>query len=212
MNAAVDHTDVAAASPPDSDEAWLLAYRETGDRELFARLVHRYERELYNFLRRYLGDAEMAEDAFQAAFLQVHLKCDQFEEGRRFRPWLYAIAVNQAIDAQRRAGRQRMLSLDRTAPRADGREQGGLADLLVSHETDPAAAFRDGENRRRLGGLIEQLPEHLRSALHLVYFQGMSYRDAAGALEVPVGTVKSRVFTAIQKLTEAWQAAEAPQE
>ena len=62
-----------------TDEQLLRRYRETGDRELFAKLVHRYERELFNYLSRYLGSAEMAEDVFQAAFLQVHLKCDQFK-------------------------------------------------------------------------------------------------------------------------------------
>ena len=76
-------------------------------------LVHRYERELYSYLRRYLGDAAMAEDAFQGTFLQIHLKCGQFEPGRKFRPWLYTIATNQAIDAQRRNKRHRMVSLDR---------------------------------------------------------------------------------------------------
>src|SRR3954452_24217163 len=88
-----------------SDEELLLGYRESGDAKLFAELVHRYERELYSYLRRYLSDAEMAEDAFQAALLQVHLKCQQFEPGRAVRPWLYTIAPNQAIDAQRRSRR-----------------------------------------------------------------------------------------------------------
>ena len=97
---------------PATDEHILIEYRQTGDRELFAQLVYRYERELYTYLRRYLGDAQMAEDAFQGAFLQVHLKCDQFQEGRRFRPWLYTIATNQAIDARRRNKRHRMVSLD----------------------------------------------------------------------------------------------------
>ena len=63
-----------------TDEELLLHYRQTGDRAVFARLVNRYERELYSYLRRYTNDAEMAEDVFQAAFLQVHLKCEQFEE------------------------------------------------------------------------------------------------------------------------------------
>ena len=85
-----------------TDEQLIAQYRQTGKRELFAELVYRYERELYNYLRRYLNDAELAEDAFQATFLQVHLKCDQFDEGRRFRPWLYAVATNQAIDARRK--------------------------------------------------------------------------------------------------------------
>src|SRR5690242_1002358 len=81
-----------------TDEELLVRYRDHADRQAFSQLVHRYERELYSYLRRYLGDATMAEDAFQATFLQVHLKCDQFEQGRRFRPWLYTIATNQAID------------------------------------------------------------------------------------------------------------------
>jgi RNA polymerase sigma-70 factor (ECF subfamily) len=104
-----------------SDEDLLLRYREEGDRRAFEELVGRYERELYNYLRHYLGDAEMAEDAFQAAFLQVHLKCDQFDAGRKVRPWLYTIATNQAIDARRRNRRHRMVSLDRKTG-ANGRD------------------------------------------------------------------------------------------
>ena len=69
-----------------TDEALLLEYRQTGRRELFTELVKRYERELYNYLRRYTGDAELADDVFQATFLQIHLKANQFEAGRRFRP------------------------------------------------------------------------------------------------------------------------------
>ena len=68
-----------------TDEELLRRYRETGDREYFAKLVSRYERELYSYLKRYLGHAEMAEDAFQASFLQVHLKAEQFAPDRRFR-------------------------------------------------------------------------------------------------------------------------------
>src|SRR5258705_8114497 len=111
-----------------SDEELLVGYREKGDANLFSELVHRYERELFSYLQRYLGDAEMAEDAFQAAFLQVHLKCQQFEPGRTVRPWLYTIATNQAIDAQRRSRRHRMVSLDRSAG-ADGEDVGKLLDL-----------------------------------------------------------------------------------
>ena len=91
-----------AKSEPVTDEQLLIEYRETGDRELYATLVYRYERELFSYLRRYLGNAEMAEDVFQTAFLHVHLKSHLFDEGRRFRPWLYTIATNAAIYAKRR--------------------------------------------------------------------------------------------------------------
>src|SRR5204863_8416993 len=116
-----------------SDEELLAHFRKTGDRDAFTELVHRYERELFSYLRRYLGDAEMAEDAFQATFLQVHLKSHQFEEGRKVRPWLYTIATNQAIDAQRRNKRHRSVSLDRNI-NPNGDEVGSLMDLLLSRE------------------------------------------------------------------------------
>ena len=95
-----------------TDENLLLAYRDSQRRDLFEELVRRYERELFSYLRRYVGDADLAADVFQATFLQLHLKCSQFQEGRRLRPWLYTIATNQAIDAQRRNRRHRMVSLD----------------------------------------------------------------------------------------------------
>ena len=98
-----------------SDERLIAQYRESGDRGLYETLMRRYEREMYSYLRRYIGNAEMAEDAFQGTFLQVHLKCHQFDPARRFRPWLYAIATNQAIDVQRRNKRHRMVSLDRSS-------------------------------------------------------------------------------------------------
>src|SRR4249920_1711866 len=112
------------------DEVLLDRYRNQADREAFAELVHRYERELFSYLRRYLGDASMAEDAFQATFLQVHLKCEQFEEGRKVRPWLYTVATNQAIDLQRRNKRHRNVSLDRTNKPNSGDDLGSLMDLL----------------------------------------------------------------------------------
>ena len=190
-------------SSSQTDEELLLGYRESGDPDLFSQLVHRYERELFSYLRRYLGDAEMAEDAFQAAFLQVHLKCQQFEPGRTVRPWLYTIATNQAIDAQRRSRRHRMVSLDRSAG-ADGEDVGKLLDLLTSRELAPTAQLNADERRNWLHQAVEQLPPGLRDVIELVYFQDLKYREAAESLNIPVGTVKSRMHAAVAKLTEAW--------
>ena len=191
------------ASSSLTDEELLLGYRESGDRDLFAELVRRYERELYSYLRRYLGDAEMAEDAFQAAFLQVHLKCGQFESGRAVRPWLYTIATNQAIDAQRRSRRHKMVSLDR-AGQAEGDEVGKLLDLLISHEASPTAQLAADERKEWIGQAVGQLPQPLRDVIHLIYFQNLKYREAADSLNIPVGTVKSRMHAAVAKLNEAW--------
>ena len=70
-----------------SDEVLLARFRK-GQQEVFGILVRRYQRELYGYLRRYLGDPHLADDVFQATFLQLYLKANQYEEGRPVRPWL----------------------------------------------------------------------------------------------------------------------------
>ncbi len=187
-----------------SDEDLLLAYRSDADRKAFEELVRRYESELYNYLRSYLGDSQMAEDAFQATFLQVHLKCSHFEPGRKVRPWLYTVATNQAIDAQRRNRRHRMVSLDRCRGigGSDDDDGGSLTALLDSQEINPAMQFESAEEGHRVRGAVDELPEVLRRVVILVYYQGLKYREAAEILAVPVGTVKSRLHAAICKLNE----------
>jgi RNA polymerase sigma-70 factor (ECF subfamily) len=166
----------------EADETLLLRYRDTGSRSVFEQLVRRYERELYSYLRRYLGDAELAEDAFQATFLQVHLKCSSFETDRRFRPWLYTIATNQAIDAQRRNKRHRMVSLDRSGSTDESDDAAKLANLLVAASPTPVHQVSEAERGEWLRSALAELPESYRQVLNLVYFQGLKYREAADAL------------------------------
>ncbi len=194
-----------AKSDSVTDEQLLLKYRQTGDRELYAQLVYRYERELYRYLRRYLGNAEMAEDVFQAAFMAVHLKCDSFQEGRRFRPWLYTIATNAAIDAKRRNKRHIAVSLD-TPREQDHEDVGRLMNLLESADASPVDAAEQAERSRLVRETLDRLPEMMNEVIHLIYYQGLKYREAAEILEIPVGTVKSRLHSAISHLTQAWNA------
>jgi RNA polymerase sigma-70 factor (ECF subfamily) len=98
------------------DEQLLLLYVESGSQEAFEELVHRYERKLYSYFRKRLGDEQLAEDAFQATFLQVHLTCRQFEVGRRLSPWLYQIAAKQAMDLLRRKRRSQVRLNNLAAP------------------------------------------------------------------------------------------------
>jgi RNA polymerase sigma-70 factor (ECF subfamily) len=105
-----------------SDEQLVEAYLKDRRPDHFETLMRRYERELYTFLRRFLGNAQHAEDVFQGTFLSVHLRIEQFEPGKRFRPWLYAIASNKAIDFMRRNKRHQMASLDGTLQNSDSDE------------------------------------------------------------------------------------------
>ena len=182
-----------------TDEELLMAYRSEDDRSAFEELVKRYEGRLYNYLRHYLGDADMADDVFQATFFQVHQKRDLYDEDRAFRPWLYRIATNQAIDAKRRNKRFSAISLDDQTQHNES-QWNLYGAQLASDETDPGDSAADSERGTQVREAVEQLPEALRQVLYLVYFQGMKYREAAETLGIPFGTIKSRLNIAIKKL------------
>ncbi|EMB17672.1 RNA polymerase sigma factor [Rhodopirellula europaea] len=187
-----------------TDEQLVAKYRTSGRRDIYEALMRRYEREIYAYLRRYIGNAEMAEDAFQGTFLQVHLKCNQFDLTRRFRPWLYAIATNQAIDVQRRNKRHRMVSLDRPANGQEDDRGGSWSEKLEGAITDPLAAASKEENGRWVHHAVESLGEPMQQVVELVYYQGLKYREAAEILGIPVGTVKSRLHAAVNRLSGLW--------
>jgi RNA polymerase sigma-70 factor (ECF subfamily) len=192
--------------PPDpltlcSDEELLLRFRR-GESDLFGLLVRRYQRELFGYLCRYLGDATLAEDVFQNTFLQLYLKRNQYEEGRPLRSWLYTIATNQAIDALRRQHRHQAVSLEQAQEVGDGEAQ-NLLELLESRETNPLEMVTGEEQRHLVRASVDQLPEFLKQVLILAYYQGLKYREIADVLNIPVGTVKSRLHTALARLQEA---------
>ena len=187
-----------------SDEELLLRYRRGREGTDFAELVRRYEHELFGFLRRFLGNAELAEDAFQATFLQIHLKCEQYEEGRPLKPWLYMIATNKAIDLKRKQGRLRLVSIHGGDARNES-PGSQLANQLEADTLTPAAEADKAEQAARARRALDELPEHSRLVVELVYFQGLKYREAAEVLSIPVGTVKSRINAAISKLTASWE-------
>jgi len=170
---------------------------------VFTELVHRYERELYRYLVRYLGDPTLADDVFQNTFLQIHLKRGLYEDGRPFRPWLYAIGTHQAVDALRKAGRHPTVSLDqRVTPNQRESEAGSLLDLLVNEGNGPLAELQEQERQQWVRDSIERLPDSLRQTLILAYHQDLKYREIAEILKIPVGTVKSRLHAALSKLQD----------
>jgi RNA polymerase sigma-70 factor (ECF subfamily) len=184
----------------------LLARIRRGEYDLFGTLVRRYERELYGYLRRYIGDADLAADVFQNTCVAVFTKIKQYEPGRPARPWLYAVATNQAIDAMRRRARRKdsknvpLLPDDHTG----GDSAASLFELLEQDGPSPDEVAEGTELRHLVRTAVDALPDLLRQVVILTYFQGMKYQDAADVLGVPLGTVKSRLHAALAKLTETW--------
>jgi RNA polymerase sigma-70 factor (ECF subfamily) len=199
--------DVVAFSNPiaDCSDEELLALFRQGAAEAFGALVRRYEGELYGYLRRYLGDSDLADDVFQNTFLQLYTKIGQYELGRPVRPWLYAIATNQAIDALRRENRHQSVRLTDGDESADGDVPQLLA-LLECRDPGPVELLQTEERKLMIRGTVEKLPDFLRQVVILAYYQGLKYMDIADIMGIPVGTVKSRLHTALCRLQEAWVA------
>lgn len=187
---------------PRTDEALLAAYLE-GERAAFRELTDRYAQELLHFLIRFLGSRAAAEDVFQETFLQVHLSAESFDSARRFKPWLFTIAANKARDHHRKHGRRAPLSLSNAiGDDGDGHQ---FVDLLEADLPVPEAPVLDSERSQLVKSVVDDLPAHLREILLLSYFQRLSYNQIADALEIPLGTVKSRLHTAVAAFALAWK-------
>lgn len=190
--------------PEPTDEQLLLAYRQ-GDDGAFEVLVRRYQPELFRFLFRLMGNRAGAEDVFQEAFVQIHLSADSFDATRRFKPWLFTIAANKARDAMRRNARRK--ALDLSAPVSGDQDEGGKTyiDLLQIDVPAPDSALSEAELSEMVQRAIDELSVPLREILLLSYFQRLSYNQIADALDIPLGTVKSRLHAAVAAFARKWQ-------
>jgi len=186
-----------------SDEELLTQFC-LGQTESFGVLVKRYERELYGYLQRYLGDRNLADDVFQNTFLQLYTKSGKYEPGRPVRPWLYTIATHQAIDALRRNGRHQTVSLDQGREELPDGDVRSLVDLVEGRGPSPVEQVQGDERRDKVRASVEKLPDFLKQVVLLAYYQGLKYREIAEILDIPVGTVKSRLHAALVKLQDAW--------
>ncbi|MFQ5806349.1 MAG: RNA polymerase sigma factor [Phycisphaerae bacterium] len=186
---------------PRSDEQ-LLADHLAGVTGAFDCLVARYANELYGFLCRFVADNATAEDLIQETFVQVHLASSSFDPARTFRPWLYTIAANKARDHLRSRGRRQQYSLDSTGA---GNDAQAPSQSLAAAETSLPEVVDAEERKAAVRELIKQMPEHLRLILTLGYYQQLPYAEIATILEIPVGTVKSRLHAAVNHFARLWR-------
>lgn len=187
-----------------SDESLFSQYCG-GATELLEVLINRYSKELYGFLARFLGDATLAQDVFQETFLQVHLSKHTFKQGKRFKPWLFTVAANKGRDAMRARGRHRTVSIDASPGSGQDGQAGSFVDLIASGELTASQKYSKVEAAELVQEVIAQMPDHLREVLILAYFQQLPYKEIAEIVGIPVGTVKSRLHTALGSFTKLWQ-------
>ena len=174
----------------------LLTRHLDGDASAFRTLVERHHGELLQFIFRFTNSRAVAEDVVQDAFLQVHLSAGSFDPSRRLKPWLFTIAANKARDHLRSRTRRREVPLDAQIGDQDDTGQRFL-DLLADEGTEPLAQLAEDEKRAVVRAIVEQMPTHLSEALILAYYHRFAYREMAEILEIPLGTVKSRLHAAV---------------
>lgn len=179
------------ANEPLDDEA-LMARVAAGDTEALDQLYQRYARVVYGLALRILGVADQAEDAVQETFWRVWSRGATFQlTGGSFAPWLFGIARNHCIDELRRR---------RSRPAARGGDDSELLLAIPADQPDVDDLTWEGERRRLIGSALADLPADQREVIELAYFRGLSQREIAERLNNPLGTVKTRVRLALQKL------------
>jgi RNA polymerase sigma-70 factor (ECF subfamily) len=175
-----------------SDDAQLIDETLAGKPAAFGQLVEKYQDRLYNTMVHVAGSAEDALDVVQDAFVQAFLKLHTFRQSSAFYTWLYRIAFNLAVTHRRR--RKPTLSVEQA------RESGGQEP--IDKQPGPEARIEDDERARQVRQAIAGLGEEHRTVLILREIDGCCYETIAEMLDVPIGTVRSRLHRARLQLRE----------
>jgi len=186
-------------------DAELLASYATGDEAAFREIVSRYKNSLYAFLKQFLNRQDLVEDVFQETFLQLFTSRESFDPARPLRPWLFTIAANKAKDALRKSQRTTAIPIG-TISESKEMSFDDVLNTLTSDTTMPYEELEKGETASRVAKIIANMPENLREILILAYFNKFSYKQMAQILSIPIGTVKSRLHTAVARFAKDFKA------
>lgn len=184
------------------DESVLIRQAQRGDLEAFNRLVLNYQHLLFNTALRILGDEEQAADATQEAFLSAFRAITSYHGGS-FRAWLLRTVTNACYDHWRYQRRRPSVPLE---PINEENEEVETPSWLTDPSESPEERLLRAELEHAIQHCLEKLPLEFRTIAVLVDIQGLDYREAAGALRLPLGTVKSRLARARLRLRDCLQA------
>lgn len=175
----------------DVDDALLLRSLQAGDQSALAALYDRYSGIAYGLALRITGDATAAEDVVQEAFVSVWKQAPRFDASRgQVRSWLLTIVHHRAVDVVRR----RSSRPERALP--------DDASQIADHDAPPAVAAEMAMDARAVREAVRQIPEDQRRTVEMAYFEGLTHVEIAERMGVPLGTVKSRLRIALEKMRE----------
>lgn len=181
------------------EEAYLVKRTLAGDDEAFASLVNLYKNRIYQFIYRKIPIKSDVEDLTQEVFVKVYKSLRRFDLKRNFSTWIFTIANNQCIDYLRKK-RLQAVSLD--VPLFPGSAGKEVHLEIPDIENEPAQVYERTAEQEAILHAIEQLPEQYSLVLKLRHLKGYSYDEIGGLLDLPLGTIKSRIYRARRELKE----------
>jgi RNA polymerase sigma-70 factor (ECF subfamily) len=178
------------------DDREVVRRVQGGETEAFEVLVEKYKRKTFRLAYGVLRDQEEALDVSQEAFVKAYRSLPKFKGDSAFYTWLFRITMNLALDRRRqRIARAKSLGGEAVSPEEWER-------TAVSSDTPPDEEAVSADRRARIGQALESLPEHHRAIIILSDIQGLSYREIAEVLAIPMGTVMSRLHNARKRLRD----------
>jgi len=178
----------------------LLQRARKRDAQALEKLVDMYSSRVFGMLYRLTGSREAAEDLLQETFLRVVRMIGNYQHAGRFESWLFRIAANLARDHARRGRRRGQRAT------LEGSERDGAGAVpAVDPRTDPGARLLEREAGERLNACLHELPEMDREIIVLRHFSGLSFREIADVLEIPLGTALARAHRALRRLRESFR-------
>lgn len=181
----------------DVQEEQLIERVLAGDGNAFKGLVEAYQSRIYNIIYGMVHNREDALELTQDTFIKSYKKLDTFKLGTKFYTWLCRIAVNTAIDFLRKNKNRQTLSFDEGIGVQDS---AGISD--AHYDTNPENAAIQAETKKKIIDAVDQLPEDQKQILILKEIDGLAYKEIAEVLNIPQGTVMSRLYYARKKLQE----------
>jgi RNA polymerase sigma-70 factor (ECF subfamily) len=186
-----------------SDEQAMWRVHTQNDAIAFAQLVRRWEKPIQNLCVRMTGDTHHAEDIAQDVFTRVFAKRVEYKPTARFSTWIWRIALNRCYDELRR----RRLRGECPLENENTDDDGAVLDVLPAPEAAPDRAATENEHAELVRQALLNLPETYRSVVLLRHYEDMKFREIADVLDIPEGTVKSRMAEAMTQLARLLQPA-----
>ncbi len=181
-----------------AEERALIERCKRGDIGAFNDLVRRYEKQVYNFAYRLTGNYDDANDVAQDAFLRVFNAIGTFRGDSSFSTWLFRITTNVFLDERKKAKAHPQTSLDEYLELGES----SVARQIEDPSPSPEAVLEESERAQILRQAVGGLPEYQRAMVTLYHTQQKSYEEIAEIMDLPIGTVKSRLNRARLALKE----------